>query len=253
MNSRRAFKVAMKYTPKADIRLRRNGGRETLLKKLSDNNNVGIELGVARGYFSKTLLDSGRFSRLFGIDAYADIHDNSEYLEALKFLGIHRADFKLLRTDFDSALQLFADETFDFVYIDGYAHTGENGGKIIHSWYSKVKPGGVIAGDDYHEDWPLVVWAVNNFAIQISEPVSLTEIRRDSEYSAYPSWYIVKPNRPVELQLDSRLVNLARREAKTINFLRIGIYARVRARLVLIAKKFGLHNWFRAVVLRRTN
>lgn len=43
-----------------------------------------------------------------------------------------------------------------FIYVDGYAHTGEDRGKTLFDWYPKLKIGGLMAGDDYHDDWPLV-------------------------------------------------------------------------------------------------
>jgi len=119
---------------------------------------VGVELGVAGGAFSRRMIESSLFDYLFGVDIYADHHDTKEYIAALKHIGLF-SRYKLLRLTFDEALELFPDQSFDFVYVDGYAHTGEDGGRTITSWYPKVKCGGVMAGDDYHPDWPLVVAA----------------------------------------------------------------------------------------------
>lgn len=52
-------------------------------------------------------------------------------------------------------------ESLDFVFIDA-AHDYENVLKDIHSWYGRVKKGGVIAGHDYDSSEG-VKMAVNKF------------------------------------------------------------------------------------------
>ncbi len=53
--------------------------------------------------------------------------------------------------------------------------------------------GGVFAGDDYHSDWPLVVWAVNNFVKQTNSTLSVTDkVENDVAFCEYPSWFITK-------------------------------------------------------------
>ena len=89
--------------------------------------------------------------------------DVNQYIRALKTLKVHETKNSLLRMDFCDALNLFEDCTFDFIYIDGYAHTGENEGKTLYDWYPKLKKGGMFAGDDYHNDWPKVVHHVDEF------------------------------------------------------------------------------------------
>ena len=94
---------------------------------------------------------------------------------------------------FSEALDLFPDGYFDFVYVDGYAHGGELGGTTIFSWFRKVRTGGVIAGDDYHSDWPLVVRAVDSLAAQAGGTLHLTRCAESTDpYSRYPSWGVVK-------------------------------------------------------------
>jgi len=50
--------------------------------------------------------------------------------------------------------------------------------KTIVEWYKKLKLGGILAGDDYHDDWPLVNWAVNDFASKLGVKISTTGERR---------------------------------------------------------------------------
>lgn len=168
-------------------------GRECifdLVVRRSDS--VAIELGVAEGYFSRKMLESGVFSRAFGVDRYADRHNTAEYKRALKHIGM-TSRYHLIRMSFSEALDLFPDGHFDFVYVDGYAHGGELGGTTIFSWFRKVRIGGVIAGDDYHSDWPLVVRAVDSLATQVGGTLHLTPCGESSDpYSRYPSWGLVK-------------------------------------------------------------
>lgn len=79
--------------------------------------NVGIELGVAAGDFSARLLESGRFDRLYGVDAYADHHEVNEYRLALRRLG-PSGGYTLLRMFFDEALELFAENGFELCIVD---------------------------------------------------------------------------------------------------------------------------------------
>ena len=98
---------------------------------------LGVELGVAAGEFSRRMVRSGIFAHCFGVDVYADHHDTDEYKKALRAIGLE-SPYKLLRMSFDDALDLFPDGGVDFVYVDGYAHTGEDGGGTIYRWHDKV-------------------------------------------------------------------------------------------------------------------
>lgn len=195
--------------------------RHDIVNYLVGKENIGIELGVATGKLSRKFLDTGKFRILFGVDVYNDTHDSIEYRKALSFIGLE-SNHKLIRLSFDEAIELFPDGYFDFIYVDGFAHTGEEGGKLLSDWYPKLKVGGVMSGDDYHQDWPLVMWAVNHFANQIGCQINLTGRTQDEEYSLYPSWFFVKEREvPSErLALDRRLVEIARREKNRIGFFR---------------------------------
>tara|TARA_Y100000389_G_C17052243_1_gene313332 strand:+ start:118 stop:318 length:201 start_codon:yes stop_codon:yes gene_type:complete len=59
---------------------------------------------------------------------------------------------------------LFPDDFFDFIYVDGYAHTGEENGKTFFDWWPKLKQNGIFSGDDYdNKKWTEVYKNVNNF------------------------------------------------------------------------------------------
>lgn len=188
----------------------RNGLAEQFLDR---EDCIGIELGVAKGGYSKLLMESGKFKFFFGVDMYSDNHNTEEYIHALKNVGIY-SQYKLFRMTFKDALNLFADESLDFVYIDGYAHTGEDGSEAIFDWAKKVKIGGVIAGHDYHEDWPLVIDAVNDFVIRSEFELNVTEVSVNPHGNdKYPSWIVVKTG-PSKCEAKMEMVEIGKESGR---------------------------------------
>ncbi len=187
------FQLALQHMPDIEPEIVPGTWRWNVVDGLRGAENLGIELGVAGGGFSKRMLDSKHFHRFWGVDAYSDHHDVPQFKKALRTVGLDR-NYHLLRMTFDEALDLFPDEFFDFVYVDGYAHTGEEGGRTILDWYTKVKPGGILAGDDYDPvRWPLVVWGVHHLVSQIGVQLRVTENILEGSYSNYASWFLTKP------------------------------------------------------------
>lgn len=192
MNSEHVAAQAEKEMSKPTVTVVSGVGREGVLKPLSGRKNVGIELGVAGGSFSTRIVESGKFQKVFGVDTYDDYyHHIDEYREAISRVGL-LTNYSLLRMTFEEALELFPDEFFDFIYVDGFAHTGQEGGQTLADWFPKLKVGGVMAGDDYHDDWPLVKWAVNDFVTAVGVELSVTELTESHSYNRYPSWFCVK-------------------------------------------------------------
>ena len=162
---------------------------------LLKENSIGIELGIAEGIYSSRMVKSGKFKWYYGVDMYAGSqHDVEQYKRALKLVGLE-SNYSLLKMTFDEALDLFPDEYFDFIYVDGYAHTGEEGGKTFRNWWPKLKKGGMFAGDDYHEKhWPLVYMNVNDFCRKKNLEINVTTETENIGYCKYPTWYVFKEN-----------------------------------------------------------
>lgn len=57
----------------------------------------------------------------------------------------------------------------DFIYIDG-SHEYEDVKRDLVSYWPLLKAGGVMAGDDYNDEWPGVKQAVAEFANEIGKP-----------------------------------------------------------------------------------
>lgn len=233
MNLDKYTTEALAHPPRYAPELAKGLHRHEIIRFLTGTQNIGIELGVADGLMSERLIISGKFKALFGVDAYADIHDAEEYKCALKTIGIER-NYKLLRCRFDQALDLFPDHYFDFIYIDGFAHTGEDGGETLVDWYNKLKVGGVMSGDDYHTDWPLVIWAVNHFSNILDVRLTITDGVLSDKYSQYPSWFFKRNSTEAlsHASLDPRLMEVAKKERRRIHRLRTSRLARLNSKLV---------------------
>jgi FkbM family methyltransferase len=169
--------------------------RRDHVANLFRQDSIGVELGVAAGDFSSRLLNYPNVSYLFSIDMWAGDrgHGIDQYREAIAALDKFRDRNTIMRMKFDEALPLFNNESLDFIYVDGYAHDGEQNGKTFNDWYPKLKRGGIIAGDDYSNDWPLVVEAVNIFAKNNNLELHIIDCHEDTWNSKYPTWLAIKP------------------------------------------------------------
>ncbi len=156
---------------------------------------VGVELGVAAGDFSERILKHNHIAYLYSIDMWAGDrgHGIDQYREAIERLHPYRDRNAVLRMRFDEALQLFSDEALDFIYVDGYAHDGELNGQTFRDWFPKLRRGGIIAGDDYSPDWPLVVAAVDHFIAANGLELHVIDCHEDAWNSKYPTWFAMKP------------------------------------------------------------
>jgi len=147
---------------------------------------TGAELGVAAGAFSACMLESSGITTLYAIDRWTDHHDLREYFKACHQLRRLAGAAFVLRMTFAEACPLFPAEHFDFLYIDGYAHTGQEGGQTLHDWWPKLKPGGIFAGHDYSPQYPLTMQAVDQFAAAHGLTLHLTTEDK------LPSWWCHK-------------------------------------------------------------
>lgn len=116
---------------------------------------VGAEIGVAKGEFSEKFCKVGL--ALYAIDpwqSYKDYEDSrgQEKLDSLYEQTKRRLEpypnCTIIRKTSMEAVLDFADESLDFVYIDGN-HQFKYVTEDISEWSRKVKKGGVISGHDY--------------------------------------------------------------------------------------------------------
>ena len=160
-------------------------------------NPVCVELGVAEGVFSELILANYDVKHLYSIDMWAGDrgHNQNQYRGAVKRLQPYAHKNTVIQSKFSDAVNSFPDEFFDFIYIDGYAHTGQDDGSTLKQWWPKLKKGGVFSGDDYHEtQWPLTVKVVNQFCEQHQLELNIFkfENKDNNPWCRFPSWYTIK-------------------------------------------------------------
>lgn len=147
---------------------------------------TGVELGVAQGSYSLVLLKS-ELRKLYLIDKWDDHHDAAEMDEVCQTMESYGDRVTLVRGTFSEEVVKFPDGSFDFIYIDGYAHTGQDDGRTLEEWWPKLKQGGMYSGHDYDEaDWPLTKAAVDRFAKTVGRRILVT---REDKWN---SWYFFK-------------------------------------------------------------
>lgn len=124
--------------------------------------NKGVEVGSFKGEFARTILEKWE-GILYMVDPWYELEDYNDmsniglnqdaYLEAMRSINDFRDRAYMLRCLSKQAVDLFPDESLDFVYIDGnheYSYVVQD----IKLWYPKVKKGGIVAGHDYLDiDW----------------------------------------------------------------------------------------------------
>ena len=169
--------------------------RRDHVMRLAPKGAICAELGVAQGFLSHRFLSEyDNLGHLYSIDMWAGDrgHDVDEYRFVIKLLTPFREKNTILKLRFDQALDIFPDEYFDLIYVDGYAHTGQEGGQTLEEWFPKLKKGGIFSGDDYSNDWPETRREVNNFIARHDLLLNIINCKEDNMWSEQPTWYVIK-------------------------------------------------------------
>lgn len=138
--------------------------RTFLIQKIKDN-SVGVEIGVWRADFSKEIIKNKKIEKLYLIDPWlTDSTTNDRwyskniitqngmdeiYKSVINYFDSYD-NIVIIRSDSDAAMNTFEDNYFDWSYIDGN-HSYEYVKKDLLNSYNKVKSGGFIYGDDFHD------------------------------------------------------------------------------------------------------
>ncbi len=178
----------------------------TLLNKMRAE--VICEIGVKEGAHFNSLLTASHIKKAVAIDIWAETgirSQNDDSYEQRRLDGLYNHMNSLASRD--SRIQVikdfspgvaaqFVDESFDFVYIDA-DHTEAAVYTDLCAWWSKVRPGGVLAGHDYCDmvlrcpDGSEVVFgvipAVNKFVAEKN-----LSLHVDNEHP-WRDWFIPKP------------------------------------------------------------
>jgi len=118
---------------------------------------TGAEIGVYKGAFTEKFCKEGL--NMYAIDPWVAFYGQGRteaVQERQDFLYRHTvgvlAPYKnctVVRKTSADALEDFADESLDFVYIDGN-HEFSYVAHDIYEWNKKVRVGGVVSGHDYY-------------------------------------------------------------------------------------------------------
>lgn len=138
---------------------------------------TGAEIGVKKGTFSRHLCQVVRGLHLYSVDPWLSYpgyegrnkqrYQNGNYKLAAERLAKYNCT--IVRKMSLEAAQDFADNSLDFVYIDAN-HVYEHARADIAAWSRVVRPGGILAGDDYlnarDADWCGVKRAVDEWTAE---------------------------------------------------------------------------------------
>ena len=115
---------------------------------------VGAEIGVYKGEYTEKFCKVGL--KMYAVDPWLIYEDYTnpkgqkrldfQYEHTKRFLAPY--DCTIVRKTSMDAVKDFANESLDFVYIDGN-HTFRYVAEDIFEWEKKVKKGGIVAGHDY--------------------------------------------------------------------------------------------------------
>jgi len=147
----------------------------------------GAEIGVLEGEFSLVLLKAIPGLKLICADAWMDYvkkNGDKTYEVARENLSGYDVDFKRMLS-MESAKEV-EDGSLDFVYIDAN-HQFDGVMSDIIFWSKKVRPGGIVAGHDYHTNVHYgVVPAVDAYAR--AHGINEYYVTREKK----PTWFWVK-------------------------------------------------------------
>ena len=158
----------MKQTSEIDGWFNHQNAYDFLLSKVPSDGTF-VELGAWLGKSSSYLCDKATGQQIIIIDSFKG---TAEYIDSYYNLAktadiyelfvdnMGNRKYKAIKATSKSASRKFKDESLDVVFID-LNHSYESVKEDIALWLPKVKKGGYLAGDDYHENWPGVIQAVN--------------------------------------------------------------------------------------------
>lgn len=126
---------------------------------------IGVEIGTDRGEYADILLNRIPGLTLVCVDPWVAYTEGNEvktqedvdkiYEKAMSRINGRAFIFRTISME---AVKVFADNSLDFVFIDGN-HSYNFVKEDIEEWTKKVKKGGIVSGHDYKED------KVNNYGV----------------------------------------------------------------------------------------
>lgn len=150
--------------------------------KSAPENAVFVEIGTWKGRstscMGQLIKNSDKNIKFYAVDTFEGSDESwhqewidyldktgtslfEEYEKNLKLCEVYDVVRSIKSTSIEAAKQ-FEDQSIDFIFIDA-SHDYENVLCDISTWYPKIKPGGLICGDDYAPCWSGVRKAVDEY------------------------------------------------------------------------------------------
>jgi hypothetical protein len=140
--------------------------------QLAPDNAWFVEVGSWRGksscYLGVQIVNSGKQIRLDCVDTWLGSNEEAHVNDPAVLAGTLYHEFMANIEPFDfirpvsmtsmEAVKQYADNSLDFVLVDG-SHEYQDVVDDITEWLKRLKPGAMLAGDDYA--WPGVKKAVD--------------------------------------------------------------------------------------------
>jgi len=193
---------------------------------------IGVELGVAEGDFSLALLRGTALAELHLVDLFEPLAGDPSWwvreakeaaaaaaasggggaaaaaapsspVDALRARleaeagAAAAARAVVVRSLTADAAARFSDGTLDFVYVDA-SHDYASVRADLRAWWRKLRPGGLMAGNDYHTGYVPAARAVFGVADAVDEFFAMRRVRvlktvsYDPERDMAPDWYALK-------------------------------------------------------------
>lgn len=117
---------------------------------------IGVWKGRSAAYTAVSIINSGKNIKLDVVDTFQkEVDEEYKEYDTSKLLEEFQSNIKCVNSIIGKihvmksveAAKKYEDESLDFVFIDG-AHDTQSVYEDCKAWYSKIKPKGVIAGDD---------------------------------------------------------------------------------------------------------
>jgi len=159
---------------------------------------MGVEIGLYKGEYTKTIFETLNIKTLYGIDPYYRyINDHGHPINYIKWRKLMLENTKQFGDKF-----IFIEKTsgearkeipndLDFVYIDGN-HNYEYVKGDIDIYYDKIKNNGVIGGDDYYHRHPGVIYAVNEFVYENNLMLHTYPFQHPTAKRQYKNGFVTK-------------------------------------------------------------
>jgi len=152
---------------------------DDVVDKLPNNSNiveVGSWFGKSTNYLANKIFESGKKINFTTIDTFKgsldeefhrrtmSVFDNDIYTEFMDstIMLNNQNTINVIKDTSVNAKDSFVNNSLDFIMIDA-GHSYDDVKDDINAWFYKVKPGGIMAGDDYIPLFQGVINAVDEY------------------------------------------------------------------------------------------